>query len=207
MIVGPEKATNAIWEPLKGGMIDAVAATSSTTAGDGNPVASNDPVHIPKGYWKYSSNTGTDLWDAANARFFIPARARHAATSLTVRCFNIKFNPDDIHKILPPLPPEDQRLFPPKPTRTEKAAEPQSPPEKPAEKANKGGRPRSDFWDDLWIEVCAHIHEEGVSAQQADIENMMLDWAAKKGHELSVSSVRPRARNLLNRLRNPRTKT
>lgn len=77
----------------------------------------------------------------------------------------------------------------------------------PAPAPTVGGRPPKKWWDDLWIEVCAHIHENGIPEKQAEIENMMLDWAARYGHELSVSSVRPRARKLLQRLKNQRTKT
>ena len=197
MIVGQKGATNAIWERLKGGMIDAVAATSSVREGDGNPIATNDPTRIPKQYWQYCSQTGTDLWGAADVRFFIPTRVRRTSSSLTVRCFAIKLNPVDVRATLPPLPPEDQRLYPLKAASENKAPAQVATKARTAERANPGGRPRKEFWDDFWIEICGQIYEGDLKPEtQADLERAMLEWVENRGGEVGETTIKAAARKL-----------
>jgi hypothetical protein len=200
--VGLQGADKALWQLLNGGMIRAVATSSSTTPKNRSPTANTKPGFIPKGVWRHASDHGTDLWKGAYARFWV-AKDSFYGVPTTYQYFGIRFNPDDIRANLPaPNPFYEAEIAagaaPSKPAEPAKSTEPAKPTE-----PHKGGRPRKDFWDDLWIEVCAHIHEKGVPAKQVEVENLMLDWAAKNGHELSVSSVRPKARNLLNRLRKP----
>jgi hypothetical protein len=62
---------------------------------------------------------------------------------------------------------------------------------------HEGGRPRKDYWDDLWIEICRQlVHGKLKPKRQIDIERTMLAWAAKHGHEMSIASARTRARPL-----------
>jgi hypothetical protein len=179
-IVGAEKAANAIWERLAGGMIEAIAASTSVMDSDYTPDITREPTSIPKHYWKYCSDTGTDLWGAGDARFFITARALHSTRPRTIRRFGIKLNPEDVRGTLPPLPPESQRRWPPKETS------PKTPATEVAQSANKGGRPRKDFWDDFWIDVCGQIYEGTLKPmRQADLEKAMLEWATNHGHEMS----------------------
>jgi hypothetical protein len=192
--VGLKGADKALWQLLAGGMITAIAGSSSETEGSYAPVKTTEPKFIPQSQWKDLTDSSSDLWSGAYAQFYNHRGHR----PLTTCVFGIKFNPNDIRPHLPPPNPVHE-------AEVQAAAKPTEIAEKTAEtakptNANRGGRPRGDFWDDLWIEVCAHIHENGIPAQQVDIENLMLDWAVKNGHELSVSSVRPRARNLLKRL-------
>ena len=191
IIVGAKGASNAVWQLLVAGMIQTASTTSSMTPQGRGPTTQREPSYIPGRVWKHFTQHGSDLWEGGYAKFDLGNTVHQH--------FGIKLNPEDVRANLPPLPVQ---------TLTIEHA-PTSPAEikEVAPVAKKGGRPRKDFWDDLWIEVCAHIHEMGIPEQQADIENMMLDWAAKNGHDLSLSSVRPRARKLLQRLRNPRTKT
>jgi hypothetical protein len=192
-VVGAEAASKALWQLLLAGMIEAVATSASMTPESRSPITTNDPSFIARGHWRFLSDMGSDLWNGAYARFWLVKGYRDQPA--TYQAFGIKLNPADVRANLPPptLKPS-----------AESSAEPGPSAPSPA---NTGGRPRKDFWDDMWIEVCAHTHEQGIPEKQVDIENAMLSWAAENGHNLSVSSVRPRARKLLNRLRNPRTKT
>jgi len=195
--VGLQGANKALWQLLNGGMIKAVATSSSITPKDRSPRANPKPSFIPPSLWRHAADHGTDLWKGAYARFWV-AKDSNFGMPVAYQYFGIKFNPDDIRANLPapnPIYEAEVRAGGAPPAKQAEPAKPVEP--------HKGGRPRKDFWDDLWIEVCAHIHEEGIPAQQADIEKMMLDWAAKHGHDVSVTSVRSRARRLLQRLRKP----
>ncbi|MEO6152986.1 MAG: hypothetical protein ABIT09_06945 [Croceibacterium sp.] len=67
--------------------------------------------------------------------------------------------------------------------------------DKPA--PNPGGRPRKEFWDDLWCSVWGQIyHGELAPKRQADIERAMLTWVEAKGHNISESTIKPLARKM-----------
>lgn len=200
-IIGTDAAVNAVWQLLSAGMIEAVASSASMTPKYRNPITTNEPTFIPKGYWRSMSKAGSDLWGAGYARFWLPKG--HYDKPAHYQAFGIKLNPDDVRANLPSPDPKIESINRPKSADPIKLAGPAPTPKT----NNKGGRPRFHYWDNIWIEVCAYIHEQGIPAKQADIENAMLDWAEANGHELSVSSVRPKARKLLQRLQNPRTKT
>lgn len=60
------------------------------------------------------------------------------------------------------------------------------------------GRLRKDFWDDLWVEICRRIYQDGFTPKtQAEIERAMLDWASANGHEIGETAVRAAARKLM----------
>ena len=62
---------------------------------------------------------------------------------------------------------------------------------------NPGGRPRKDFWDDLWNAVWGQVyHGDLLPKRQADLERAMLNWATANSHELSESTVKPLARKM-----------
>ena len=64
-------------------------------------------------------------------------------------------------------------------------------------KPRPAGRPPAAFWDDLSNNIWGRIFRGEFQPQrQADIERAMLDWAIPKGHELSVTTARERARKL-----------
>lgn len=61
----------------------------------------------------------------------------------------------------------------------------------------KGGRPRAEFWDDLWAATAAALHVGDLQPKtQADIEKYMLDWLESHKFNSNTSTVRPRARRL-----------
>lgn len=62
---------------------------------------------------------------------------------------------------------------------------------------NKGGRPPQPWWDDMWCAVTSLIiHGALVPKRLSEIENAMLTWAAVKGHEISPTAVKPKAKKL-----------
>lgn len=64
-----------------------------------------------------------------------------------------------------------------------------------AAKSSTAGRPPAAFWDSLWNYVWGRIYSGDFNpARQAEVEKLMLDWAAKEGHELSPTAARERAR-------------
>lgn len=187
-------AKNAILEWLRGGQIHAAANSSAWEF----PLRSRqtDLVLLDPDHWTHiaSQSSLSDFWVTAQIRFYHGYYAPLKISDVTIRFYGIRLDPAGVRAMVANAPAK-----PLKPSTPPASAEPSA--------LNKGGRPKKDFWDDLWIEVCAHIHEQGIPEHQADIENAMLNWAAENGHDLSVSSVRPKARKLLHRLRNPRTKT
>jgi hypothetical protein len=66
---------------------------------------------------------------------------------------------------------------------------------------NRGGRPRKDWWDALWVEICRQLFSGELKiTRQADIERAMAGWAAVNGHDLSESAARARAKLLYSAL-------
>jgi hypothetical protein len=184
--VGVKGAADAIWQLLRGGMIQAIAASSSLTPKKESPLADANPSYIPKGLWQHLTDHGTNLWSGGYARFWV---AKRNGSPSAYQCFGIKLNPDDVRANLPAPNPA---LHSPQP----KAAPVQPPPV-----TNKGGRPRNDYWDDLWAEICGQIYDgASIPKRQADIERAMLDWATNHGHALSEAGARQRARILFDRL-------
>jgi hypothetical protein len=180
-IFGTKAAPNAIWQRLVAGLIETAANSSSLTVRDRAPLTDFKPGLIPPRFWKHLSETGSDLWGAGDVRFFI--RRFRDGKSATYQCFGVRLNPRFVHETLPPLPPA-----PP-------AEEHEAP--SPVSQVNKGGRPRKDWWDDFWIDICGQIYEGNLKPQrQADLEKAMLDWAINHGYDLSEATARKAAKKL-----------
>jgi hypothetical protein len=118
-VVGPDDAQPAIWARLQGGLIRAVATSSSATLQGRPPVLRTGPSFIPKDHWDYftTDRTGPNFWRSGDARFFLP-RTESRNLPLTISCFGIKLDPADVRATLPPPPPAPDQ---PEPT-TEIAA-------------------------------------------------------------------------------------
>jgi hypothetical protein len=181
--VGLKGASNAVWQLLVAGMIEAVASSSSMTQKDRAPQTSNQPTIIPKRLWKGLTDHGSDLWNGGYARFRL-IRGDHSAT--TYQFFGIKLNPDDVRSNLPQ----------PQPHLIESAAP--TPETAPAEITNKGGRPRKDWWDDFWIEICRQIWIGDLQPKtQADLERAMFEWVENhRNAEIGETTVKAAARKL-----------
>lgn len=186
MCVGTAKAAgNAIWQRLVGGLIETAASTSSVTPKDRAPQPKWTHELIPRGYWKQYSEHGSDFWGAGDVRFFL----RFSGTSVVYQAFGVKLNPADVRETLPPPRP------PPKQTWIKKASEQEEAPL--PSKTNKGGRPRKDFWDDFWIEICGQIYEGDLKPKsQADLERAMFEWVENRGHEVGETTIKAAARKL-----------
>ena len=68
--VGVKEASDALWQLLEGGMIEAVAGSSSMTPHERDRLLTISPSSIPKRMWKSMSATGTDLYGARRMRDF-----------------------------------------------------------------------------------------------------------------------------------------
>jgi hypothetical protein len=194
IIVGDKAASNAIWQLLIAGMIEAAASNSSMTPQDRAPIAEKKPALIPKRFWKSISQTGTDLWSGGYARFWI--HKGYDGKPTAYQCFGIKLNPSDVRSTLPPMPPEsERRKWVKKPAEAPKTAA--LPPAQPIKEINRGGRPRKDWWDDFWIDICGQIYEgKLIPKTQADLERAMLGWAENRNHEMSEATAKVAARKL-----------
>jgi hypothetical protein len=140
-----------------------------------------DNCEIPKEFWWAEGNTALNQnWPTGDFDTWI-------GDEVHVRAFGVYFLRADIEKMIPASRPQ-----PP--------AEPDGTPAAPSPAA--GGRPRADWWDDLWIEICRQLYEGDLQPKkQADIEDTMLSWLSKRNEHPSVSTIRPRARKLWQAIR------
>lgn len=61
----------------------------------------------------------------------------------------------------------------------------------------RGGRPKADFWEDLWIEICRQLYLGDLKPKtQADIERAMHKWISDHEKSAGETVVRDRARKL-----------
>lgn len=64
------------------------------------------------------------------------------------------------------------------------------------------GRLPADWWDDLWIEIFRQVHLGDLKPKsQADIVRAMQQWLSEKDIEAADSTLKPRARKLLQMLK------
>lgn len=66
-----------------------------------------------------------------------------------------------------------------------------------ANQSNKGGRPRKEWWDELWCAIWGQIvHGELTPTSQAEIERAMLEWVEQRGESVAESTVKPMAKKV-----------
>lgn len=130
---------------------------------------------VPDWFWRGFTIAGSSAqdWEQGGFRGFGPGPAGHCWMILT----GVYFNRASLEAMLPL-----------RPTKTEaKIAAPTS----------SGGRPPAEYWDDLWCAIWGDIYRGDFQpGRQSDVEKRMLAWASDRDHELSPSSVKPRARKL-----------
>lgn len=190
LCVGVDGASKAVWQLLTGGMIQAVATSSSQMPKDRSPITKDKPSIIPRSIWNDLSETGTDLWNGGYARFWI---SRGYEQGTTYRYFGIKLNPAHVKANLPP----------PRPDLIADAAGSSSSTETPQpaptpEIMNRGGRPRKEWWDDFWIEICRQIWIGDLKPDtQADLERAMFEWVENhRNAEVGETTIKAAARKL-----------
>ena len=183
--IGDRKAAaNAIWQRLVAGLIKTVASTSSMTVRDRPPTPKSTPELIPPRFWAKFSKHGSDFWSVGDAKFFLSG----SGMATTYQCFGIKLNPADIRDTFPP----------PRPLPKRAEAEPEPKTAAPLPLVNKGGRPRKDWWDDFWIEICRQIWEGELNPKtQAELETAMLEWVENhRNADVGETTIKMAARKL-----------
>lgn len=66
------------------------------------------------------------------------------------------------------------------------------------------GRLPADWWDDLWIEIFRQVYLGDLRPKsQADIVKAMQQWLSDSDIEAADSTLKPRARKLLQMLQDP----
>jgi hypothetical protein len=154
--------------------------------------ASGEYLRIDAITWKNAEHgiVTSRLWSAGDITIDIRGRYRGVTASnlVPLALFGVRFEPGGIRELIP------QRSPPP--------ALPADPPPATAPQPNKGGRPPKPFWDELWAEICRQLFVGDLKPDtQAKVETAMLDWASAKGHDLSESAAKTRARLLMRALR------
>lgn len=149
-----DQAAPAIWERLKGGLIRAVATTSSATLRGRSPVPKHSPSFIPRSHWDNfrTGQTGQNFWKSGDASFFLPTTP-HRDLPVTIRCFGIKLDPAAVRATLPPLPPAPEQ---PEPT-AEIAATPEGAEIEPLPPIKRA--PVSDEHLRLWHELYQQVYQ------------------------------------------------
>jgi hypothetical protein len=173
-------------------MVQAVACHSAL----GNNAVRQMYFQIPARAWE-NIETTDPVWKSGDLRY--SQRADHGMGFVTIRHYDVRFEPQGVRAIIknaakPAAMPAI--AVPAYPSVTVSA-----PPANPIAAAapNKGGRPKNDWWDEFWIEICRQIFDNELKViRQADIEQAMLQWATNQGHDLSEAYAREKARKLFN---------
>lgn len=138
-------------------------------------VAKDDVEIPPKFWWAEGHAALKQNWDTGDFDTWID-RTVH------LQAFGVSFLRKDIVKLVPPDVARAETSKPAAPAEVE---------------SRRVGRPKADWWDDLWVEICRQLYEgELIPKTAADIERAMLDWLTAKTGSANESTVRPRARKL-----------
>ncbi len=130
---------------------------------------------VPRWFW--TDFTSPPHWKADWQRGSFEGHGRRQDKSSWIRLTDTRFQKDALAALYPP-PPSD--LGPVK------------------NAANKGGRPREPFWEDLWCEILGQISSGELHPKtQADLITAMDQWLINKGHNVGSTAVRDRARKAL----------
>jgi hypothetical protein len=180
-------AEKAIWERLHGGIVRTAALKSSMASPpNAEPRITETPNAIPARYWgHFSDSTNLEFWQTGVARFFFPAERKRITHATVIRCFDVRLHPTDVEASFPLsviMPPVQETSNRPALTPTQ---------------SNKGGRPRKDWWDDFWIDICHQIYLGDLKpTKQADLEWAMHEWVTNHGHDAGETSIKNAARKL-----------
>jgi hypothetical protein len=134
-----------------------------------------DNREVPKDFWWAEGQAALEQnWSIGDFETWIDHR-------IHLRAFGVSFLRADIEKMIPVANTET-------PAATVITATP-SP--------GKGGRPKADWWEDLWIEICRQLYVGDLKPKtQADIERAMLQWISDQDKSAGGTTVRDRASKL-----------
>jgi hypothetical protein len=69
---------------------------------------------------------------------------------------------------------------------------------------SRGGRPDKFSWDEIWIEICRYIHDNGIPATPAELMKHLQQWCENRfGEQPADSTFKPKLRKLYAVLRRP----
>ena len=75
-------------------------------------------------------------------------------------------------------------------------------PEQPKFTKVRSGRPEGFPWDDIWIEICRHVHYEGLPPTVAELTRYVQEWCENQyGKQPGDSTLRPKLGKLYQVLR------
>jgi hypothetical protein len=174
--------------PVRAGVVEAAAMRSRWN--DGVHPDSDEPVLIPRFHWTFfpEFQTGPELafWQTGDIRFEMD-EFTDTLNRTSVRYFGVRFEPKGIEEMIASAAPPVS-LEPPDTPQVQPLANP-----------SKGGRPRKEFWDDFWIEICGRIYEGDLKPKtQADLERAMIEWVENRGYEVGETTIKAAARKLFN---------
>lgn len=194
--VGEEYADQAVWNRIRSGLIQVVAATASRRKNYEDVETFKIPQHFPDTYFNLHDKIPDKFW-SGDIQFAYDATPRtmtgnpdrpiefgeHAM--MYVEAFGIRLNPGDVdHHWPPPQPVEASTSDAPPPAK------------------HPGGPKPKPWWDDFWVAMGHHIYAGNIQPQtrQADVAKLMLEWTATHGHEMGDSTAKSMARKLLAQL-------
>ncbi len=130
---------------------------------------------VPKDFWWAEGHEALKQnWITGDFETWLKHKTR-------LRAFGVSFLRADIEKMIP----ADLELSPAQPIAPVQSIVP------------KGGRPKADWWEDLWIEICRQLYEGIlIPKTQADIERAMQQWISNHDKAAGDTTVRDRARKL-----------
>jgi len=175
-VMGRNDAITTLIHGLSHGVVGARAETMLVMRYRDVVDTARDQI-IPSSLWQKFHFFNDRIFWVNNAIAFPTEIDAALNPSASISCFNVRLNGRELATLVGDTDDGDQ----------------------PA--PNRGGRPRKDWWDALWVEICRRlVCGELQIARQADIERAMLDWAAAHGHDLSESAARARAKLLFSAL-------
>lgn len=116
---------------------------------------------IPQWYWSEFTKAGSSSQDWERGVF--NGNGRAAGRSCWIRLTGVFFLRAPLLAMLPDARTEVESTDPP----------------------NKGGRPRKEWWDDLWCSVWGQVYRgDLIPKSQADIERAMMVWVEDRGERV-----------------------
>lgn len=181
---------HTLLQRIRSGLIRTVAAKSTRSDKPEEIIQLGD---IPRDHWSHVQEDDI-FWTSGDLTYSRRDGARHLYDAIDFGRFDVRFEPESVRAVIAPAE-KHVAVQSPKPPQEAQVAEPKPP--LPAKEFNKGGRPRKDFWDDFWIEICGQIYEGTLRPKtQAELERAMHEWIETKGHEAGETVVKAAARKL-----------
>jgi hypothetical protein len=189
-------AVSALVNRIKAGLIQTAAMRSRWR--NGVYPDAEKPTLIPRDHWTFfpAFQTAEELafWQTGDIRFDMEELTT-TFDVVMVTYFGVRFDPDGVEEMIASAAPTRQRMtgYPAPMPLDITAREPAEAP------INKGGRPRKEWWDDFWIDICGLIYEGKLNPKtQAELERAMLEWVENHGHDVGDTTIKKAAKKLFN---------